>query len=164
MVEGITVAQSDSFQGGATSDNTPTKTLDREKCFPTAIIVKCIEHNVKNVSAEIESDTTHVLNKIIGGSDLYVEPPEADGEYDTSYNDSFRAHFVTPGTLQTALLQKDDSWQKMLKVMKKGKMSMMRFDFKEGSGWDDMEDDEATELIKIFYRCYCCYCHYYHCR
>ena len=67
----------------------------------------------------------------------------------TYVNDSFRAHFTTPGTLQTALLQQDGSWQSMLNVMSKGQMKTgMQFDFEKGKGWDELIDSNAIDLIK----------------
>merc|ERR1740124_1614856 len=116
------------ISGGATSDLYAIDTLNREKHFPTPLIVKCIKYNLKNVDAEKEGDCKHVLNTIIG-ADLDAEPPEGDDKYDRFYNNTFRAHFATSGTLQAALVLNDGSWQEMLKVMSKGKMSTMRFDF-----------------------------------
>merc|ERR1740124_982107 len=135
------------ISGGATSDLHAVDTSNREIHFPTSLIVKCItEHNLKNVLAEKEVDRIHVLNSIIG-TDLDAEPPEVDDKYDVAYNNAFRAHFATPGTLKTALLLNNGSWQKMLSVLSKGKMKMIRFDFEEGRGWDEMTSDDATALM-----------------
>jgi len=136
------------ISGGATSDIHAVDTLTREKSFPTSLIVKCIKQDLKKVTAEKEADCKHVLNTILGMTDIDAKPPTTDSNYDASYNDNFRAHFVTPGTLQAALLLNDGSWQSMLKVMSKGHMSMMRFDFAEGRGWDGITDADAVELIK----------------
>jgi len=128
------------ISGGATCDVYPMDTLNREKSFPTQLIVKCIKHDVKHVTAQEASDRKNILN-------LIAEASEPDDKY-ASYNDAFRAHFTTPGTLQAALLLNDGSWQSMLKVMSKGHMSTMQFDFDDGKGWDKMTDDNAVELIK----------------
>ena len=132
--------------GGATSNVYAMDTSSREKNFPTSLIVKCIKHNLKNVVAEKVGDRKHVLNSIIG-IDLDAEPPEVDDKYDVSYNDAFRTHFASSGTLQAALLLNDNSWQEMLRVLSKGKMKTIRFDFEEGRGWDEMMSDDATNLM-----------------
>jgi len=134
--------------GGATSDIFPVDTSNREKHFPISLISKCIKFNVEDVKAQKESDRRRVLNWIIDTTYMYAEAPESHEGY-TYVNDSFRAHFTTPGTLQTALLQKDGSWQSMLNVMSKGQMKTgMQFDFEKGKGWDELTDSDAIDLIK----------------
>jgi len=108
------------ISGGATSDLHAMDTSNREKHFPTSLIVECIKHNLKNVDAERVGDRKHVLNSIIG-IDLDAEPSEVDDKYDVAYNDAFRAHFATSGTLKTALLLNDGSWQKNAKGLAEGK-------------------------------------------
>merc|ERR1740124_295290 len=63
------------ISGGATSDLHAVDTSDREKHFPTSLIVKCIKLNLKNVNAKEDADRKHILNSIIG-TDLDAEPSE----------------------------------------------------------------------------------------
>jgi len=164
--------------GGATSDASPMDTLKREQKFPHSLIDDLIKFNVSNIEAAEKADTIHVLNWSIyrhqdqqelgsnnpnqdqnsdpdpteaicnmTSDELNQDLPMTDAKYET-FNNNFHSHFATPGTLQAALKRCDDSWQRMLNVMKKGNMKSMRFDFEDGRGWDKLTSAQAIDLIE----------------
>lgn len=159
--------------GGAPSDDTPSASLKREKHFPIDIIEKLMKIDVKKCEAPKKEEKNMILNAMIelkslgelikekGVEKASVEPPKSHECYEKA-NDAIRAYFATIGALKIALANSDmkkalagndgsdaDMWENFLRIMSKGKTkSVVRLDFRNGGGWDNLGLKKAVELLR----------------
>ena len=136
--------------GGAPCDKIGTHArANREKYFPFHLIKSSIQVQVENAAASVDSDRVHILNAIVGQTNLNKEPPKSHPNY-TSLNETLIANFAaSEGVLQSALQAGGDEWEAVLKAMSKGQpiLNEMTFNFEKGLGWDGMTTDQAVQMI-----------------
>jgi len=130
--------------GGATSDVFAIDTLNREKYFPTALIVSCIKYKVEEAFTAYQEDRKRILEKLTENCNNEEEKQEKF----SFINNSLRSYFITPGTLHVALEGGNVGWNEMLKVFSKGKSKYgIRFNFEQGKGWDKLTETALADLI-----------------
>ncbi len=130
------------------------ETTDREKHFPSDLILRSINIKVESAEASQESDRIHILNSIIGNEDgLKAEPPATHPKYD-KLNDAVRGAFAASApALQSALVAGDDEWNRMLDTLSKGiqtdgiKFSFEHQKYEGESAWFHLTPPKARDMI-----------------
>lgn len=131
--------------GGAPCDKIGAHArANREKYFPFHLIKSSIQVQVENAAASVDSDRVHILNAIVGQTNLNEEPPKSHPNYTLIANFA-----VSEGVLQSALQAGGDEWEAVLNAMSKGQpiLNEMTFNFEKGLGWDGMTTDQAVQMI-----------------
>jgi len=144
------------ISGGSTSDlgnneSSPDRIAAREAAFPYNLIKKSLCIKVEIAEASLETDTTYILNSIVGTSaeDIDAAPPLNHEKY-VQLNNSLRATFASSAaSLRGAADEGGEGWNKMLTVLSKGTMrGKMEFDFRPGGRFDGLTIVQATELVE----------------
>mmetsp|Transcript_22987 Transcript_22987/g.28194 ORF Transcript_22987/g.28194 Transcript_22987/m.28194 type:complete len:802 (+) Transcript_22987:101-2506(+) len=147
-------------EGGTPNDNGLSGlTARRVAKFPMERIISALDINIQNNKTSMNDihdnndDTLHILNHIVGRTgyaDFDLEPLESHENYDKLNCAVKGAIASTTTTLVGALRTGNTEWNAILDAMSKGNfVSVMKFNFKEGCGWDDLTNPvDAAAMVR----------------